>query len=187
MERQTGLRWDPTTRQATTLVENLAFANGVALAEDGSYVLVAETNHLRILKHWLHGPLKGKTEVFIDKLPGLPDGVSRASNGDFWVAIISPASPLRFKLGPYKWLRQILSHLFLAHPRLYRDFCSVFHPTSCSIGCVLRIQPSGSIVGSMWDMDGRKVSSITAVTEHDNKLFFGNLKGDFVSVLDLDE
>jgi sugar lactone lactonase YvrE len=32
------------------------YSNGVALAPDGSYILVAETGTLRILRHWLQGP-----------------------------------------------------------------------------------------------------------------------------------
>ncbi len=32
-------------------------------------------------RHWLKGPRAGTTEVLIDRLPGFPDGVSRAPDG----------------------------------------------------------------------------------------------------------
>lgn len=38
----------------------------------------------------------GSLELFLDSLPGLPDGVSRASDGNFWVAINSAPIPKAF-------------------------------------------------------------------------------------------
>lgn len=35
----------------------------------------------------------GALEIFLDNLPGFPDGVSRASDGNFWVAINSAPVP----------------------------------------------------------------------------------------------
>ncbi len=35
----------------------------------------------------------GAFEIFLDNLPGFPDGVSRASDGNFWVAINSAPVP----------------------------------------------------------------------------------------------
>ena len=35
----------------------------------------------------------GSLEVFLDNLPGYPDGVSKASDGNFWVAINSAPVP----------------------------------------------------------------------------------------------
>jgi hypothetical protein len=84
------------------LVEGLWYANGVALARNGSFVLVAETNRLRVLRYWLRGPRAGTTETLIDRLPGFPDGVSLAADGhSFWVALVAPVTALprllRFK------------------------------------------------------------------------------------------
>ena len=49
---------------------------------------------MRVHKHWLRGPRAGSTEVLLDALPGFPDGLARASDGNFWLAIIAPARPL---------------------------------------------------------------------------------------------
>ena len=46
--------------EVTVLRRDLAFANGVALAPDKSYLLVAETICYRILKFWLKGPRTGE-------------------------------------------------------------------------------------------------------------------------------
>ena len=49
------LVWDPATGKATTVLRGIHFANGVALADDESYVLVSETGSYRVLRHWLSG------------------------------------------------------------------------------------------------------------------------------------
>ncbi|CAG9132871.1 unnamed protein product [Plutella xylostella] len=52
------------------LVQNLWFANGLAVSPDHQFVVVAETAASRIVKHYIDGPNKGKTEEFV---AGLPD------------------------------------------------------------------------------------------------------------------
>lgn len=44
------LRYDPVTKTNTVLMDRLHFANGVALAADESYILVAETFKFRIMR-----------------------------------------------------------------------------------------------------------------------------------------
>lgn len=75
----------------------MQFANGVVLAPDESFVLVAETGGSRINRVWLKGPQKGRQEVFADDLPGMPDNMSLGTDGLFWVALPSP-SDARLKL-----------------------------------------------------------------------------------------
>ena len=52
-------------------------------------------------------------------------------------------------------------------------------------GCVVKVSASGDVEGVLMDSKGAQVSSISAVTEFDGKLFLGNLMGDFVSVVSL--
>jgi sugar lactone lactonase YvrE len=44
------LAYFPANRTTHVLAEGLFYSNGVALAADGSYVAVAETDMLRVLK-----------------------------------------------------------------------------------------------------------------------------------------
>ena len=75
------IEYDPATNRARVLLDDLYFANGVAVSEDGSFVLVAETFRYRIRRYWLTGPRAGEDEVFADNLPGFPDGVSGDGRG----------------------------------------------------------------------------------------------------------
>ena len=152
-----------------------ASANGVALSEDEAWVAVVETYHARVLRHWLRGPRRGETEVLVERLPGIPDGIARGSDGGFWLCLVYPLSPLPGLVAPYPLVRQLLSHVILALLPL------VAKPW----GAVVRLDAGGRAVEALYDLDGRVVSSISAATEADGKLFLGNLAGDYVSVLKL--
>ncbi len=64
--RPTGrlLRFDPGTGRADKVLDNLFYANGVAVSQDGSFVLVAEFLAFRIQRYWIAGPRAGSHEVF---------------------------------------------------------------------------------------------------------------------------
>jgi len=40
------------------------------------------------LRHWLKGEKKGKTDIFVENLPGAPDNVNLAPDGSFWIGLI---------------------------------------------------------------------------------------------------
>ncbi|MCZ2860393.1 SMP-30/gluconolactonase/LRE family protein [Blastococcus sp. VKM Ac-2987] len=74
----------------TELLGGLEFANGVALAADGSWVAVAETGAARVHRVWLTGARAGTAEVFVDDLPGHPDNIALGSDGLVWITLPSP-------------------------------------------------------------------------------------------------
>jgi sugar lactone lactonase YvrE len=74
------------------LLDRLLFANGLALARDESWIVVAETGRYRLHRFWLKGPKAGKSEVFAE-LPGFPDNCSMSADGLVWVAIAAPRNP----------------------------------------------------------------------------------------------
>jgi len=169
------LSYDPVTHQVKEVLENIAYANGVAISADGSFVAVVETNTCRVLRRWLKGPKKGSTDTLIDRLPGFPDGISLSSDGGFWLSLVTPLSPVMKWLGPYRLLRQVFSHAvhsllpFVAKKR----------------GCIVKLSPSGQPLETLLDADGSHISTVSAVTEHKGMLFLGNLGGDFISVVKL--
>ncbi|TDV51992.1 SMP-30/gluconolactonase/LRE family protein [Actinophytocola oryzae] len=82
------------------LLSGLFFANGVALAPDESYVVVASTGSYRLDKIELPS---GRHVVLDDNLPGIPDNISTGSDGLVWVALASarvPALDIALRLHP---------------------------------------------------------------------------------------
>lgn len=83
------LCFDPETGTTKTLLSRLMFANGVAISEDHSFVVVAESFAFHLRRYYINGPKAGTSDVFASALPGMPDGIDAAPGGGFNVAIVS--------------------------------------------------------------------------------------------------
>ena len=55
-------------------MDDLFFANGIALSDSEDYLLVNDLVRTRILKYHLKGSKKGQSEVLL-KTPGFPDNL----------------------------------------------------------------------------------------------------------------
>jgi sugar lactone lactonase YvrE len=75
-------------------LDGLAFANGVALSADESFVCVAESGGRTVVRRWLTGERAGTTDLLVGDLPGYPDNIARGSDGLIWVTISSPVDPV---------------------------------------------------------------------------------------------
>jgi sugar lactone lactonase YvrE len=80
------LRRDP-DGSVEVLLSGLQFANGVALAADESWVVVASTGSYRLDRVELPS---GKHTTLVESLPAFPDNISTGSDGLVWVALASP-------------------------------------------------------------------------------------------------
>ena len=69
------------------------FPNGICIASDGQSILFAETWGCRVKRYWFDGPKAGKVEMVIDNLPGYPDNINLASDGNYWLALVGMRSP----------------------------------------------------------------------------------------------
>jgi sugar lactone lactonase YvrE len=105
------LRYEFATRRTSVLLSGLQFANGVAVGPNADYVLVAESGEYRVQRFWLNGPRAGRSEVFIDNLPGFPDNISFNGRDRFWLAIAAPRHPLVDRLADKVRLRKVVSRI----------------------------------------------------------------------------
>jgi sugar lactone lactonase YvrE len=157
------LVYDPETASATTVLDGIAYANGVALAHDGSFVLLAETASYRILRIWLSGPLIGTVEPFIEALPGFPDNITRGLDGRYWVALVSPRNELIDRLAGKPFLRKLVQRL----PTFVR-------PAATHYGHVIAVDGDGRVVADLQDPDGA-YPTITEARETEEYLWLGSL------------
>jgi len=160
------IRYDPDGPTAEVLLDDLYFANGVALPADERFVLVNETWRYRVTRYWLKGDQAGESDVFIDNLPGFPDGVSYDGQGTFWVAMFTLRNPMADQLSPRPFLKKLVAKL---PPPL--------HPQAEPYGLVLAIDEEGQIVRSLHDPQCR-YGPITSVEHRDGVLYLGSLTDD---------
>ena len=172
------LRRDP-GGEVEVLLGGLAFANGVALAADESFVAVAQTATRVVSRSWLTGARAGTDDLLVADLPGYPDNIARGSDGLIWVTIASPLDGLveGLQRGPL-WLRRAATRI----------------PDR------LQPAPKRTIRVQAYDNDGRLIHDVrvddpgatsqfhmaTGVREHDGRVWFGSLHEPAVAVLDLD-
>ncbi|MFY9179042.1 MAG: SMP-30/gluconolactonase/LRE family protein [Venatoribacter sp.] len=158
------LKYDPSTKETTVLLRGLEFANGVALSQDESFVLVTETGNYDVIRYWLSGEKAGTHELFYENLPGIPDGISSNREGVFWVALFAPRNSFLDWAAPYPLLREMVFRL----PAFMR-------PNTVRHAFVLGLNESGKLVANLQDASNQAFAPVTSVKQHNNKLFLGSL------------
>ena len=158
------LVFDPNTEKTKTLLEDLYFANGVALSPQEDFVLVNETNEYRVTKYWIKGIKKGTSEIFIDNLPGFPDNISVGQNDIFWIALYGPRMEIADYLADKPFLRNILFRL----PESTR-------PLPPNYSFVIGVNSEGKVIYNLQNPSPDSFSPITSVKESDDYLYFGSL------------
>lgn len=156
------------------VLDGLAFANGVALSADESYVAVAETGARTVVRWWLSGPKAGTRDFLVTGLPGYPDNISRGSDGLVWVSIASPVDRLaeRIQRAPMplrKLATRIPERLQPAPKRTVR---------------VQAYDDAGTLVHDL-DIESPAYHMVTGVREHDGRVWLGSLHEPAVAVISL--
>lgn len=158
------VKYDIATGECSVVLSELFFANGVAVSPDDSYVLVNETMRYRTKRVYVRGPRAGEVEVFIDNLPGFPDGISTGADGVFWLAMYAPRNALLDSTGPTPWLRKVIHRIPAGlQPKPRR------HPF------VLGLDASGKVVHNLQDADGANFTKTTSAEQVGDWLFIGSL------------
>lgn len=168
--------WDPKTGKTTTAVKSIPFPNGVCVTHEGDSVLVASTIMCAIWRYWIAGPKAGTFEPMATGLPGFPDNINRAGDGNYWVAFAgmrSPAFDLALRDAGFRrrMVRQVPQEEWLM--------------VNLNTSCVFKISPEGEVLGSYWDRTQEAHSVITSMRERDGHLFLGGLTNNRVGRVEL--
>ena len=145
------------------LLDGLQFGNGLALAQDESFIIVAETNAARLLRYWLTGERAGQHEVFAE-LPGYPDNLSMNADGLVWVALASSRNALLDKIHK---LPLLLRKLIARLPESLQSAPE-------KITWAMALDAEGRIVHDCCWKDGR-YSMVTSVCQHQGSVYLGSM------------
>ncbi len=158
--------YDTNTGKTHTVLRGLKFPNGICVASDGQSILFAETWGCSVKRYWFDGPKKGVVETVIDNLPGYPDNINLASDGNYWLAIVgmrSPALDLAWKMPGFR-LR--MAKRVPGDEWLFPNI---------NTGCVVKFNEQGKILESYWDLKGVNHPMITSMREHRGYLYLGGI------------
>ena len=146
------------------LLDGLQFGNGLALARDESFLIVAETNAMRLLRYWLVGPRAGQHDVFAE-LPAYPDNLSMSPDGLIWVALTSSRNALLDKIHK---LPLLLRKLIARLP-------DSLQPAPEKIAWATALDTDGHIVHDYCWKDGR-YSMVTSACQHQGTVYLGSMR-----------
>lgn len=159
------IAFNSTSGQARVILNGLNYANGVAISEDQSFLLIAETGAYRILKHWLSGPDAGKTEVLIENLPAFPDNINSGRNGRFWIGLVAPRNALLDRYSDRPFMRKVLQR-----------FPASLRPKAIPHSQVIAINGAGDVLMNLHDA-GARFPAITGALETADTVYLSSLFG----------
>jgi sugar lactone lactonase YvrE len=154
------------------LIDGLEFANGVALAQDETFVCVAETGAYRVQRYWLKGARAGQRELLLDNLGGFPDNISTGTDGLIWVTQASIRNKLLDFLHP-RWPG--LRKLAWAIPE-------ALQPEPARVVWVLGVDSAGNVVHDI-SYPGHAYHMVTGVREVEGVLYLGSLVESAIAIL----
>ncbi len=167
---------DPATGSTRTVLKDLAFPNGVCISHDGRSVLWVSTWLCKIYRYWIDGDRAGTLEVLFDNLPGYPDNINRASDGNYWLALVGIRSPVY--------------DLAMADPGFRIRMVKQIPPDEwlcpgINFGCVIKFDDRGNVLESLWDPGAHSHPTITSMREHKGYLYIGGLENNRIGRLRL--
>ena len=154
--------YDPTTKIVKTLIDSSYFGNGVAVSQNDDFVLMVDLTKYRILRYWLKGNKKGSTEIFMENLPGFPNGISRRKDGTFWIGFSTKRIGSVDKIHPKIWLKKFIFSI--------PDW---MQPKQVPYGMILNVSETGKIIKAYFDTTGDYVSEASSIEERDGYLYIG--------------
>lgn len=159
--------YDPKTKKVTTLIDSSFFGNGVAVSENDEFVLMVDLAKYRVLRYWLKGDKKGQTEIFLENLPGLPNGIARRKDGSFWLGFSTRRSDVLDKLQPKTGMKKLIYSIPLW-----------LQPKQEHYGMIMHISKEGKVLKTYYDPTGKHVSEASSIEEYDGYIYIG---GDLVN------
>ncbi|KAL8211213.1 hypothetical protein R6Q57_005650 [Mikania cordata] len=166
------MSYDPSTKETKVIARDLYYANGVEMSPDQHFVIFCETVMLRCKRYYTQGEKAGFIDIFVDRLPGMPDNIRYDGEGHYWIAIPTELT--------YEW------DLARKHPYI-RKFLAVLdryfkRPSMERNAGVVVVDFNGKPIARYHDPESKFVTTGIKIGEH---LYLGNLMKSFVMRLNL--
>ncbi|XP_076887829.1 protein STRICTOSIDINE SYNTHASE-LIKE 6-like [Bidens hawaiensis] len=156
------MSYDPSTKETKVIARDIYYANGVEMSPNQDFVIFCETVMLRCKRYYIQGEKAGSIDVFIDRLPGMPDNIRYDGEGHYWIAI---PTELTFEWDcarKYPYIRKFLAFLdkYFRRPSMERN-----------AGAVV-VDLDGKPIARYYDPELTFVTTAIKIREH---LYLGSL------------
>lgn len=158
--------YDPRDKSTRTMLNSRIFPNGIVCLPDGESLLFCETWACRLSRFWYDGSNKGKVEPVIHNLPGYPDNINRASDGNIWLCLIGMRAPVLDLAMTRPGFRRRMTRRVAPANWLYPNI---------NMGCIVKITPEGEVLEAFWDRDCINHPMPTSCKEYHGHLFIGGV------------
>jgi hypothetical protein len=118
---------------------------------------------------WLKEPKVGQNDIFIDNLPGFPDGISSNGRDRFWLALPTPRLAIVDRMLPHPFVRRIVARL----PKFLQ-------PAPKRYSFVLGLDQSGRVIENLQNGSPDCYAEISNVLEHNGTLYLGSIGEDTI-------
>lgn len=156
--------YDRKSDSVTLILSGFTFIDGILLEKSANQkeesVVFTETTRFRIIRAFLEGEKSGKSEVVLDNLPGLADGMERDEQGKIWVGIIKPRSKVINFIHRNPWIKPFV----LSLPQ------SIL-PVAKNTG-ILVLNPEAEKVLYFKMHDGSKIRDISVAVPNGKRIYF---------------
>lgn len=165
-------RYDLDKNAVRLIAEGFHFINGVLLdphpgERREESVIVTQTSQFQVARFYLNGPNAGTSEVVIDSLPGMPDGMDRDAKGRIWLAMFADRSPLLTWVHENAWIK----------PFIMRLPTSLLLTQTRRTGVII-LSPDGSRPLYSAFYEGPKLSSIASAVPASSGIYLANVELD---------
>lgn len=199
------VHYERSTGKSTVLKDKMFFPNGIVLSPEENFLIVAETGTANLHKYWLKGDKAGKSEIFVQGLPGSPDNLTTNKKGilaTLAVANDDSHPSLQHVLAPYPIVRRFLYRLLELLLTPFRFINSIYpnyitNTFERELGgmkqlkfifssrkTVVLIDWNGNILTSYHGSDST-LGPITHALQIDDFLYLGSVTEDFIGRVQL--
>ena len=108
----------------------------------------------------------------MDDIPGYPDNINRASDGNYWLAILGMRGPALDLALTLPGFRKRMSR---------RINTSNWLMPNINTGCVVKIDENGKVLDIVWDLEAKNNPMVTSMKEHKGCLYLGGIMNNRIS------
>lgn len=169
---------DLQTGALTVEIDDLRFANGVAVGKNEEFLAVNECSARKIRKYYLKGKKAGKNEVMVDDIGGYNDNIRPDGDGNFYVGLFSHTSEEMSAILDYPKL-QALTIQYI--PPL--DTLSMIE----NAGIVKKIDSKGRVIDTIESADASVWARTAEADVHDGYLYLGSVLNNHIGRVKLSD